>query len=54
MGAILPLLSDAVSRVQKEGERARKIVQSTLCNVLSGTELGAPVAVCKIMVGRKA
>ena len=54
-GTVLPLLADAVSRLQKEGEdfpsseRARKIVQSSLCNVLSGRELGAPAAVCKIM-----
>ena len=56
MGTILPLLAGIiVSRLQKEGEafpsskRARKIVQSSLCNVLSETELGAPAAVCKIM-----
>ena len=55
VGTILPLLSDVVSRLPEEGEdspsseRARKIVQSSLCEVISGTELGASAAVCKIM-----
>ena len=55
MGTIVPLLAGAVSRLQKEREsfpsskRARKIVQSSVCNVLSETELGAPAAVCEIM-----
>ena len=55
MGTILPLLAGAVSSLQKEGEafpsstRTRKIVQSSLCNVESETELGAPAAVREIM-----
>ena len=55
VGTILPPLADAASRLQKEGgdspssERAREIVQSGLCKVLSGTDLGVPAAVCKIM-----
>ncbi|CAN0539444.1 unnamed protein product, partial [Scytosiphon promiscuus] len=55
VSTIVPLLADAVDRMQTEGEdkceseRARKHVQSCLCKVLSGTELGAPAAVCKFM-----
>ncbi|CAN0503069.1 unnamed protein product, partial [Laminaria digitata] len=59
VSTLLPLLAEVLSRVQRvqsvEGtvtssqERAKKLVQSSLCKVLSGTELGGPAAVCKIM-----
>ncbi|CAN0485415.1 unnamed protein product, partial [Laminaria digitata] len=59
VSTLLPLLAEVLSRVQRvqsvEGtvtssqERTRKLVQSSLCKVLSGTELGGPAAVCKIM-----
>ena len=55
VNTIVPLLADAVARMQTKGEdeslseRARKLVQSCLCKVLSRTDLGAPAAVCNIM-----
>ena len=43
------LVLSCVVWLEIKDERAWKIVQSSLCNILSGTELGAPAAVCKIM-----
>lgn len=53
---LLSLYGQVVSRIQDDtieqtskSETARRMVQSCLTKQLSGTELGAPAAVCKIM-----
>ena len=55
VSTILPLLAQAVTRIDKEGRdepndiRTKIIVRASLCRLLSGTELGAAAAVCKLM-----
>lgn len=56
VGILLSLYARVVDKMQDDdidniskGEVARKMVQSCLTKQLSGTELGAPAAVCKIM-----